>query len=147
MCVRACVASIRMCMHTWCWVKSLPVYQVRVDWLSLPCVALIQPSHWATYVGNSVVEHLPSKQYGVGLNLTRAALFSFSMEKEMFRLVVLPCSDLHVCKFNSFHVCVGGWLGGCGGWGWGVWGWGLVWVWVWVWVQILILQVYPVYQG
>ena len=28
--------------------------------------------------------------------------FSFSMEKEMFRLVVLPCFDL--CRSNSFHV-------------------------------------------
>ena len=29
---------------------------------------------------------------------------SLSMEKEMFRLVVLPCFDL--CRSNSFRVCV-----------------------------------------
>ena len=49
-----------------------------------------------------VVEHLPRKQYAVGLNPTRAAFFSFSMEKEMFRLIVLPCFDL--CRSNSFHA-------------------------------------------
>ena len=49
-----------------------------------------------------MVEHLPSKQYVVGSNPTRAALFSFSMEKELFRLVVLPCFDL--CRCKSFHV-------------------------------------------
>ena len=31
-----------------------------------------------------------------------AALFSFSMEKEMFRFVVLPCFEL--CRSNSFHA-------------------------------------------
>ena len=29
-------------------------------------------------------------------------LFSFSMEKELFMLVVLPCFDL--CRSKSFHV-------------------------------------------
>ena len=33
---------------------------------------------------------------------SRPALFSFSMEKELFRLVVLPCFDL--CRSKSFHV-------------------------------------------
>ena len=31
-----------------------------------------------------------------------SSYFSFSMEKEMFRIVVLPCFDL--CRSNSFHV-------------------------------------------
>ena len=38
----------------------------------------------------------------MGSNPTNEALFSFSMEKEMFRLVVLPCFDL--CRSKSFHV-------------------------------------------
>ena len=38
-----------------------------------------------------VVEHLPSKQYVVDSNSAWAALFSFSVKKELFRLVVLPC--------------------------------------------------------
>ena len=38
-------------------------------------------------------EHLLRKQYVVEL---------FSMQKEMFRLVVLPCVDL--CRTNCFHV-------------------------------------------
>ena len=38
----------------------------------------------------------------MGLSPTRAALSSFSMEKELFRLVVLPCFDLWRSK--SFHV-------------------------------------------
>ena len=37
------------------------------------------------------MEHLPHKQYIVG-STTRAALFS--LKKEMFKLVVLPCFDL-----------------------------------------------------
>ena len=48
-----------------------------------------------------MVEHLPSKQYVVGLIRTKAAPFSFSMEKELFRLIVFPC------LFNRskiFHV-------------------------------------------
>ena len=51
-----------------------------------------------------MVERLPSKQYVVGSTpmCTRAAIFSFSMEKEMFMLVVLPCFD--ICRANSFHV-------------------------------------------
>ena len=47
------------------------------------------------------LEHLPSKQYVMGLNPTRAA-FSFSVKKELFRLVVLPCFYLRRSK--SFHV-------------------------------------------
>ena len=31
-----------------------------------------------------------------------SSFFSVSMEKEMFRLVVLPCFDL--CRYNNFHV-------------------------------------------
>ena len=69
----------------------MPVYQVRLDWLPLPRIALIRPSQLSCLVAQ-LVEHLPRKQYVVGLNPTRAALFS--LEKEMFRLVVLPCFDL-----------------------------------------------------
>ena len=32
---------------------SLPVYQVRLDWLTLPCIALIQPSQLSC-LGSSV---------------------------------------------------------------------------------------------
>ena len=34
------------------------------------------------------------KQYVVGSSPTRAAFFIFSMEKDLFRLGVLPCFDL-----------------------------------------------------
>ena len=67
--------------------SSLPVYQVRLDHL---CIALIRPNHWAASVAQWL-EHLPSKQCVVGSNPTRAALFSFSVKKELFRLVVLSC--------------------------------------------------------
>ena len=40
------------------------------------CVALIQPNHWAASVAQWL-EHLSSKQCVVGLNPTRAAIFSF----------------------------------------------------------------------
>ena len=43
-----------------------------------------------------MVEHLPSKQYVVVPSPTRVALFSFSMKKELFKLVVLPCLFLSV---------------------------------------------------
>ena len=49
-----------------------------------------------------MVEYLPRKQYVVGLSPTRIALFSFSIEKVVFRLVVLLCFDL--CRPKSFHV-------------------------------------------
>ena len=44
----------------------------------------------------------------MGSNSTRAALFSFSMEKEMFRFVVLPCFDLGPTVPMCECVCVGG---------------------------------------
>ena len=53
---------------------SLPVYQVRLDWSPLPCIALIRPSQLSclgSSVGRasaSLVEHLPRKQYVVGSN-------------------------------------------------------------------------------
>ena len=34
---------------------------------------------------------------------TEQLFFSFSMEKELFKLVVLPCFDL--CRSKIFHVC------------------------------------------
>ena len=49
-----------------------------------------------------MVEHLHSTQYVVVYSPTRAALFLFSMEKELFRLVVLSCFDL--CFYKRFHV-------------------------------------------
>ena len=64
--------------------------------------------------------HLPSKPYVVGSNPTRAALFSFSVKKELFRLVVLPC--LFLRRSRSFHgqqrvrkLCSGVDPGGHGG--------------------------------
>ena len=45
------------------------VYQVRLDLLPLPCIALIWPSQLSC-LGSSVVEHLPSKQYVVGSSPT-----------------------------------------------------------------------------
>ena len=42
------------------------VYQVRLDWLPLPCIALIRPIASIA----QLVERLPSKQYVVGLNPT-----------------------------------------------------------------------------
>ena len=44
----------------------------------------------------------------MGSNPTGAALFSFnfSMEKEMFRFVVLPCFDLGLIVTVFFRVCV-----------------------------------------
>ena len=54
---------------------TLPVYQVRLDWLPLPCIAVIRPSQLSC-LGSSVasvaqlVEHLPRKQYFVGLSPT-----------------------------------------------------------------------------
>ena len=54
-------------------------------------MALIRPNHRAASVAQWL-EHLPSKQCVVGSNPTRAALFSFSVKKELFRfLVVLHC--------------------------------------------------------
>ena len=47
-----------------------------------------------------MVEHLPSKQYIVGLSPTGAALYILYVKK-MFWLVVLPCFDL--CTSISFH--------------------------------------------
>ena len=43
---------------------------------------MIRPSQLSC-LGSSVVEYLPSKQYVVGWSPTRAALFSFSMEKDV----------------------------------------------------------------
>ena len=53
------------------------------------CLDSVQPVEAASVV--QLVEHLPHKWYVVGSNPTRAALFS--LEKEMFRLVVPPCFD------------------------------------------------------
>ena len=46
--------------------SSLPVYQVRLDWLPLP----LDSTKPLSCLGSSVVEHLPSKQYVVGLSPT-----------------------------------------------------------------------------
>ena len=45
-------------------ITCLPVYEVRLDWLAA-----------------QLVEHLPCKQYVVGLNPNRAVLFHFPWKK------------------------------------------------------------------
>ena len=72
---------------------DLSIYQVRLDWLPLPCIALIRPSQLSWFC-SSVIDHLSIKYYVVGLNPT--------LEKQMFRLLVLPCFDL--CRSNSFQI-------------------------------------------
>ena len=61
-CVGACVrvwahacACACVCVHVHSFMLSLsmPVYQVRLEWLPLPCIALIQPSQ-LSYLGSSV---------------------------------------------------------------------------------------------
>ena len=67
------------------------MYQVRLDRLPLPCVALIQPSQLSC-LGGSVVEQLPHKQYVCrGFESHPSSFFSSSMGKEMSMFVVLPC--------------------------------------------------------
>ena len=61
-----------VCMHA---CLCLPVYQVRLDWLPLPCIALIWPSQLSSLGSSQWIEHLPRKQYVVGSNPTRAVLF------------------------------------------------------------------------
>ena len=66
------------------------------------CIALIRPNYWAASVAQWL-EHLPNKQCVVGSNPTRAALFFFLEEKELFGLVAFPFF-LFIDK--SFHVIV-----------------------------------------
>ena len=48
---------------------SLPVYQVRLEWLRLPCIALIWPSQLICQ-GSSVGRAFACKQYVMGSNPT-----------------------------------------------------------------------------
>ena len=64
------------------WSLSLPIYQVKL-WVPFYCLGLTSIAQ--------LVEHLPLKQCVVGLNPAWTVLFSLG--KEMFRLVVLPCFD------------------------------------------------------
>ena len=49
-----------------------------------------------------MVEHLPSKRISWVRVPPEQLFFKFSMEKELFRLVVLSCFDL--CFYKRFHV-------------------------------------------
>ena len=71
MCVHVRVGA-RVCARAYvcvCVCVCVCMYVVRLDQLTLPCIALIQPSQLSC-LGNSVVEHLPSKRYVVGSNPT-----------------------------------------------------------------------------
>ena len=59
--------------------KAIPAHRMSAIQNGL-CIALIRPNHWAASVAQWL-EHLSSKQCVVGLNPTRAALFSFRRKK------------------------------------------------------------------
>ena len=66
----------------WLFNYPCPLLEVELESACLSgqgcdlCIALIRPNHWAASVAQWL-EHLSSKQCVVGLNPTRAALFSF----------------------------------------------------------------------
>ena len=54
MCVRACVCMYAgVCTYMYTGMHTLLVYQVRLDWLPLPCITLIRPSQLGC-LGSSV---------------------------------------------------------------------------------------------
>ena len=75
---------------------------VRVVALDLYCLGSAQP---VCCFGSSMVEHLPSKRNVIGSSPTQEALFSFSMERKMIMLVVLP--RFNICRAISFQLGVG----------------------------------------
>ena len=70
---------------------SLTVHQVRLDWLPLPCIALIRPSQLSC-LGNSVGRTSTSQAICRGFEPPEPLYFIFHGKRDV--QVVLPCFEL-----------------------------------------------------
>ena len=63
------IGGLIISVHSFMLSLRMLVYQVRLNWLPLPCIALIRPSQLSCLVAQWV-EHLPCKQHVMGSNPT-----------------------------------------------------------------------------